>query len=174
MHHLLSQEQCHIKLLPLQFFHRFVACCWHTIIVPAVSPLFCTFLLLVHLQCPSSRLPRMVTVWILLSWLACVTAVDVIEGIVITVSAFRLVQRFLSFFVVGALALSYVLPSMAVDFNRVSVATSLALRGEETGTTHHYLQLLVDNIALSYGSSLCNQLHVAFIVQCKHHLTCSF
>ena len=71
--------------------------------------------------------------------------VDVIEGIVITVSAFRLVQRFLCFFVVGALALSYVLPSMAVDFNRVSVATSLALRGEEMGTTHHYLQLLVDN-----------------------------
>ena len=33
-----------------------------------------TFLLLVHLQCPSSRLPRMVTVWIWLSWLACVTA----------------------------------------------------------------------------------------------------
>jgi hypothetical protein len=93
---------------------------------------------------------------------------------VITVSAFWLVQRFLCFFVVGALALSYVLPSMAVDFNRVSVATSLALRGEEMGTTHHYLQLLVDNIALSYGSSLCNQLHVAFIVQCKHHLTCSF
>ena len=97
-----------------------------------------------------------------------------VEVIVITVSAFRLVQRFLCFFVVGALALSYVLPSMAVDFNRVSVATSLALRGEEMGTTHHYLQLLVDNIALSYGSSLCNQLHVAFIVQCKHHLTCSF
>ena len=85
-----------------------------------------------HLHCPSSRMPRLVTV-------------DVIEGIVIAVSAFRLVQRFLCFFVVGALALSYVLPSMAVDFNRFSVATSLALRGEEMGTTHHYLQLLVDN-----------------------------
>ena len=59
-----------------------------------------------------------------------------VEVIVITVSAFRLVQRFLCFFVVGALALSYVLPSMAVDFNRVSVATSLALRGEEIWEQH--------------------------------------
>ncbi len=42
-------------------FHRFVTCCWRTLIVPAVSPLF-SGLLLALLHCPLSRPARPVSV----------------------------------------------------------------------------------------------------------------
>ncbi len=52
---------CHRNSQPMQFFHRFVACCWRTIIVPAVSPLFRGLLLaLLHcpLSCPAMVIPH--------------------------------------------------------------------------------------------------------------------